>query len=411
MRSKILIAAGGALLFAAALVGCGKKPPPPPPPAVVGYAVVKSEPVTLSTELPGRTAAYVTAEVRPQVNGVIRTRTFTEGADVRAGQLLFEIDPAPYRASLGQAQAQLANAQANVATQKVKFERYADLVKINAVSKQDADDARAAYGQAVANVSLAREQVRAAAVNLGYTRVTSPVSGRIGRAAVTQGGLATAGQTQALATVQQLDPIYVDVAQSADELLKLKRDIAGGKLEGAGPQSVDVRLALSDGSQYPTVGRLRFSEAQVDPTTGSVTLRAIFPNPNRTLLPGMYVRAQIGQAVDATGVRAPQGGVQRNETGDATGMVVGAKGGPESRVIKTGPAIGSNWLVTDGLKPGDKLIVEGLAKLQGPPQPGAPPPKVVPASASAQGAGGPGGKPAAQGAGSAGPPAPQPASR
>ena len=226
-------------------------------------------------------------------------------------------------------------------------------------------------------------QVRTAAINLGYTRVTSPISGRIGRAAVTQGGLATQGQAQALATVQQLDPVYVDLVQSSDELLRLKREIAGGKLEGAGSQAVDVHLILSDGSQYADIGRLRFSEAQVDQTTGSVTLRAIFPNAQHTLLPGMYVRARIAQAVDAQGVLAPQTAVTHNEKGEAVVTIVGPGDKPQPRTVKTGPAIGDKWLITDGLKPGDKLITEGLAKIQGPPQPGAPPPKVVPASSAA----------------------------
>ena len=396
MMKSSAFAAGSALCLAVSVAACAKKPPPAPPAAVLGYVVVRSESVTLTTELPGRTAAYATADVRPQVNGVIRARTFTEGADVRAGQVLFEIDPAPYRAQLGQAQAQLANAQALVVTQKLKSDRYADLVKINAVSRQDADDARAAYGQAVANVALAQAQLRTAAINLGYTRVTSPISGRIGRATVTQGGLATSGQAQALATVQQLDPVYVDFVQSSDELLKLKREIAGGKLEGAGPQAVDVHLILSDGSQYPAVGRLRFSEAQVDQTTGSVTLRAVFPNPNRTLLPGMYVRARVAQAVDAQGVLAPQAAVARNEKGEAVVTVVGPGDKPTPRTVKTGPAIGDKWLITDGLKPGDKLITEGLAKIQGPPQPGAPPPKIVPAGSAPPPAATPGapGKPA-----------------
>lgn len=360
--TTVLMAAG-----VAGLAACGKKPPPPPPPPVVGYVVVRTEPVALATELPGRTAAYVVAEVRPQVSGVIRARLFTEGSDVRAGQVLYEIDPAPYRAALAQAQATLANAEANVTAQRLLSERYADLVKINAVSRQDADNARAAYGQALANVKQGQAQVQTARINLGYTRVTAPVSGRIGRAAVTQGGLATAGQADALATIQQLDPIYVDVAQSSDELLKLKRDIAGGKLDGAGADSARVRLRLSDGSEYPVEGRLRFSEAQVDQTTGSVTLRALFANPGRTLLPGMYVTARLVQAVDQMAVLAPQQAVTRDEKGAPSAMVVSADGkSAQVRPIQTSRVVGDKWLVTAGLKPGDRLITEGLVKLRGP---------------------------------------------
>ena len=391
-----------ALALVAAATGCAKKPPPAPPPPEVGYVVVRTEPVTLAEELPGRTSAYVVSDVRPQVNGVIRARLFTEGADVRAGQTLYEIDPAPYRAALAQAEAQAANARANVATQRLRAERYGDLVRINAVSRQEADDARAGYGQAQANVALADAQVRTARINLGYTRVSSPVSGRIGRASVTQGGLATAGQTQPLATVQQLDPIYVDVVQSADALLRLKRGIAGGELQGAGAQSAQVRLTLSDGSDYPLEGRLRFSEAQVDPTTGSVTLRALFANPDRTLLPGMYVRARLIQAVNAQGILAPQAAVSRNEKGEATAMVVSPDGkAAQPRIIRTSRPIGDKWLVSDGLKPGDRLITEGLVKLRGPGPIG----RAVPAGSRP---GPPPGAPAAgggdqRGAGSAGP--------
>ncbi len=364
-RSALAAAAVSALVTGAA--GCAKKPPPAPPPPEVGYVEVRPEPVTLTDELPGRTAAFVTAEVRPQVNGVIRARLFQEGADVRAGQTLYEIDPAPYRAALAQAQATLANAQANLAAARVRFERYADLVKINAVSRQEADDARATYGQAQANVQQGQAQVQTARINLGYTRVTAPVSGRIGRATVTQGGLATSGQAQALATIQQIEPIYVDVVQSSDELLKLRRDIAGGRLEGAGAESARVRLRLSDGSEHPVEGRLRFSEAQVDPTTGSVTLRALFANPNRTLLPGMYVSARIAQAVDQQGILAPQPAVTRNEKGEPTVMVVSPDGkAAQIRVIQTGRAVGDRWLVTGGLKAGDRLITDGLVKLRGP---------------------------------------------
>ena len=357
------------LAFTSALTGCGRKPPPPKPPTPeVGYVVVKTEPVTLTTELPGRTAAFVTADVRPQVTGIIKAQLFTEGTDVRAGQTLYQIDSAPYRAAYDQAKATLANAQANVVAQRLQAERYADLVKINAVSRQDNDNAQATYKQAAANVQQYAAALESARINLGYTRITAPVSGRIGRSLVTIGSLATSGQTTALATIQKLDPIYVDVSQSADELLKLKRDIAGGALSGAGPQSARATLIFSDGSRYPPEGQVRFSEAQVDPTTGSVTLRAVFPNPNRTLLPGMYVREVVAQAVARDGILAPQPAVSRDPTGKATVMLVGADGTAQPRPITAERAIGDKWLVTAGLQPGDKLIVEGLGSLR---QPGA----------------------------------------
>ena len=337
-------------------------------PPVVGYVVVQTQPVTLTTELPGRTSAYLTSDVRPQVNGVIKARLFTEGGDVRAGQALYQIDAAPYRAALDQAKAQLLNAQANLATVKAKAERYAVLVKMNAVAKQDDDDAEAAFKQGEASVAQNKAAVEAARINLDYTRVTAPISGRIGRSLVTPGALVTSGQTTALATIQALDPIFVDVSQSADQLLNLRRAISGGKLTGGGPSSAKVKLLLQDGTPYPLEGTLKFSEATVDQTTGSVTLRAQFPNPNRLLLPGLFVRAVIVEGVQPQGILAPQVAVSRNEKGEATAFVVGAQNKAEPRILKTGQAIGNAWVVTSGLQPGDKLITEGLMMVR----PGAP---------------------------------------
>ncbi len=354
-----------------ALAACGPHGPHGPPnmgPPSVGYVVVKTEPVTLTTELPGRTNPYLTSDVRPQVNGIVKARLFTEGGEVRAGQALYQIDPAPYKASLDQAKAQLLSAEANLTTLKLKADRYADLVKINAVAKQDYDDAEAAYKQAEAAVAQNKAAVESAEINLGYTRVTAPISGRIGRSLVTPGALVTSGQSTALATIQTLDPIYVDVSQSADQLIALKRAIAGGQLAGAGPASARVKLLLQDGTPYPAEGVLKFSEVTVDQTTGSVTLRAVFPNRNHVLLPGLYVRAEIVEGVEPNGVLAPQAAVSRNEKGEATAFVVGADGKAEPRTLKTGQAIGGAWLVTDGLKPGDKLITEGLLNVR----PGAP---------------------------------------
>jgi len=360
-----------ALAALAALSACGPHGPHGPPnmgPPSVGYVVVKAEPVTLTTELPGRTNPYLTSDVRPQVNGIIKARLFTEGGEVRAGQALYQIDPAPYKAALDQAKAQLLSAEANLTTLKLKADRYADLVKINAVAKQDYDDAEAAYKQAEASVAQNKAAVEAAQINLGYTRVTAPISGRIGRSLVTPGALVTSGQTTALATIQTLDPIYVDVSQSADQLIALKRAIAGGQLTGAGPASARVKLLLQDGTPYPAEGVLKFSEVTVDQTTGSVTLRAVFPNANHVLLPGLYVRAVIVEGVQPNGVLAPQAAVSRNEKGQATAFLVGADGKAEPRILKTGQAVGDAWLVTDGLKPGDKLITEGLLNVR----PGAP---------------------------------------
>ena len=359
------------LALAPMLSGCGRHAAAGPPnmgPPVVGYVVVQAQPVTLSTELPGRTSPYLSSDVRPQVNGLIKARLFTEGGDVKAGQPLYQIDPAPYRATLDQAKAQLLSAQANLATVKLKAERYADLLKLNAVAKQDQDDAEAAYKQAVATVAQNQAAVESAAINLGYTRVTAPISGRIGRSLVTPGALVTAGQTTALATIQTLDPIYVDVSQSADQLLTLKRAIAGGQLTGGGPASARVRLLLQDGTPYPTEGVLKFSEVTVDQTTGSVTLRAEFANRNRLLLPGLYVRAVIVEGVEPHGILAPQVAISRNEKGQATAFVLDAQNRAQPRILKTGQAIGDNWLVTGGLAPGDRLITDGLMKVR----PGAP---------------------------------------
>ncbi|MBE7217759.1 MAG: efflux RND transporter periplasmic adaptor subunit [Caulobacteraceae bacterium] len=351
------------LAAAWALAACHKAPPPPPPPPQVGYVVVQTHPVVLDTELPGRTNPFVTADVRPQVNGIVTQRLFTEGTDVRQGQALYQIDPKPYQAAVEQARAQLANAQANLVTTRLQAQRYAELVKINAVSRQDNDNAQASYGQARANVQQYQAALDAARINLGYTTIRAPVSGRIGRSLITIGALATNGQTNALATIQALDPIYVDVTQSSDELLKLTQAVSQGGLNKS--PTAHAKLILSDGSTYAQEGLIRFSDAQVDPTTGSVILRALFPNPNRTLLPGMYVRERIEQAIDPNGILVPQTAVTRDPKGDATVMVVDGDAA-QTRPVSIGRAINNDWLLTSGLKPGDKLITEGGAKVQKP---------------------------------------------
>ena len=375
MRSSRLIfgLAGGLLIGAVALAGCARHggqggPHGPSGPPEVGVVTLRAAPVTLITELPGRTSPFETSDVRPQVGGIIVDRLFTEGGPVRAGQVLYRIDPAPYRAAYDQAKAQVASAEAMLVTARNKAERYADLVKINGVAKQDYDDAQAAYGQAAASLQQLRAAADAARINLGYATITAPISGRIGISTVTKGALVTTGQTNALTTIQRLDPIYVDVTEAASEVLRLRRAVQAGRVTGGGPASLTVRLKLEDGSDYPLDGRLQFTDVTVDQTTGAVTLRAIFPNPGDLLLPGMYVRAEVAQGVAPAGLLAPQQGVVRDEKGLPTAMVVNAQGRAEFRALQTGPAIGNAWLVTSGLKPGDRLIVEGLQRVK----PGAP---------------------------------------
>ena len=352
-----------------ALSGCGGHGAPPPMgPPEVGVITIAPQDVVLSTTLPGRTSPYAISDVRPQVSGIVQARLFVEGSNVRAGQVLYQIDPATYRAAYDQARAQLASAQANVVTAKAKADRYADLVKINGVSQQDADDARAAWLQAAASVQQTQAALQSAKINLDYTRVTAPISGRIGKSAYTKGALVTASQADALTTVQTLDPIYVDINQSAAELLALRRSLADGALTTGGPASAEVTLQLEDGSTYPIKGRLQFADVTVDQTTGTVTLRAIFPNPNGLLLPGLYVRAILAQGVKSGAILAPQQGVTHDQSGHPVAMVVDAQGRAQSRTLTTQGAVGDKWLVSDGLRPGDRLIVEGLQRVQ----PGAP---------------------------------------
>jgi membrane fusion protein (multidrug efflux system) len=327
----------------------------------VGVVTLSAAPVTLTTELAGRTSPYETSDVRPQVGGIIIARPFTEGANVRAGQVLYRIDPAPYRAAYDQAQAQLANAQANVITARNKAERYAGLVKISGVSKQDYDDAEAAFKQAAASVRQQQAAVQTARINLGYATVTAPISGRVGVSTATKGALVTPGQTAALTTIQRLDPIYVDVTQSATDLLRLRRALASGQLTG-GPKSVPVRLKLDDGSDYPREGRLEFADVTVDQATGAVTLRALFPNPDGILLPGMFVRAEVAEGIAPNALLAPQQGISRDERGRPTALVVGPGGKAQLKSVELGQAVADKWLITSGLAPGDRLIVEGLLR-------------------------------------------------
>lgn len=319
--------------------------------------VLHPQVAALEAELPGRTSAFETSEVRPQVNGLIQARMFTEGSMVHRGQLLYQIDPATYRAAYAQAQAQLANARAVLTTAKLKADRYADLVKINAVSRQDADDAAAAAGQAAALVQQNEAAVQAAKINLDYTRLTAPISGRIGKSSVTAGALVTASQAEPLTTIQRMDTMYVDINQSAAELLALQRSLQSGSLSRG---AVSVWLKLEDGTDYEETGTLQFSDVTVDQNMGSVTLRAVFPNPRGILLPGMFVRAVVSQGVRSNAILAPQAGVTRDARGLPTALVVDPQGKAQLRTLQTGQAIGDKWLVTSGLADGDRLIVEGL---------------------------------------------------
>jgi len=348
------------------LSSCGKQSTPggsaAGAPPEVGVEVVKPRRVALTTELSGRTSPYLIAEVRPQVSGIIQKRLFTEGADVKAGEVLYQIDPATYQAAYNSARAALARAEANLNPARLKAERYQELVKINAVSQQDFDDASAGLKLAEADVESGKAALETARINLAYTKVTAPISGRIGRSSVTDGALVTANQAAALATIQELGTIYVDVTQSSAELLRLKQNLASGLLKSNGAAQAQVRLMLEDGTVYPLPGKLKFSEVTVDQSTGSIILRAVFPNPKQTLLPGMFVRAVLEEGVIEQAILVPQRGVTRNPAGNAMAMVVGAEEKVEPRVIKVVRTVGENWLVSEGLKEGDRVILEGLQK-------------------------------------------------
>ncbi|MFT3965636.1 MAG: efflux RND transporter periplasmic adaptor subunit [Sphingobium sp.] len=353
------------LLGALALLGgCGARQAPPPAPPQVGVVTLKEEAVTLTSELPGRVTAAETSEVRPQISGVIRRRLFSEGSMVRAGQVLYEIEDAPYRAALGTATGNLAKAEASIDATRLQAERYRSLIGINAVSKQDLDNAESSARGARADVAAQKSSVAAARVNLDFTRIRAPISGRIGRSLYTPGALVQAGQADALATILRTDSVYVDVTQSAAQILDLKTALAEGGLSRDGEGSARVQLILPNGKTYPVEGRLQFSEVSVDPQTGSVTLRATFPNKDGFLLPGMYVRARLVEGVRSKAILAPQQGIARDPRGRATALVVNAQDKVEQRQVMTDRPIGDKWVVTGGLKPGDRLIVEGLMGLQ-----------------------------------------------
>lgn len=336
-----------AVALATLLSGCKKEEAAPVAQAPqVGVVTLQAQPYTLVSDLPGRTTAYRVAEVRPQVNGIILKRLFKEGSDVQEGQQLYQIDPSVYEATL-------ASAQANLQSTKSLSDRYKQLVSEQAVSRQEYDDAQAKRLQAEATLKSAQ-------IDLRYTKVLAPISGRIGRSAVTEGALVSNGQATAMATIQQLDPIYVDVTQSSAELLKLRRELESGALKKVGDNAAEVSLKLEDGSTYAQKGRLEFSEVSVDETTGSVTLRAVFPNPEHNLLPGMFVHARLNNGVNETAILAPQQGVTRDLKGQATALVVNQENKVELRQLKASRTVGNDWLIEEGLNAGDRLITEGL---------------------------------------------------
>lgn len=329
----------------------------------VGVVTLKTEPLQITTELPGRTVAYRIAEVRPQVSGIILKRNFVEGSDIEAGVSLYQIDPATYQATYDSAKGDLAKAQAAANIAELTVKRYQKLLGTQYISKQEYDQALADAQQATAAVVAAKAAVETARINLAYTKVTSPISGRIGKSSVTEGALVQNGQASALATVQQLDPIYVDVTQSSNDFLRLKQELANGSLKQENGKA-KVDLVTSDGIKFPQSGTLEFSDVTVDQTTGSITLRAIFPNPDHTLLPGMFVRARLQEGTKPAALLVPQQGVTRTPRGDATVLVVGADNKVETRQIVASQAIGDKWLVTDGLKAGDRVVVSGLQKVR-----------------------------------------------
>ena len=367
MPSTLLFAAGlGALLLAA----CDRPPRQAaspagaaPPPAVT---VLKAQPesVPLVTELPGRTAARLIAEIRPQVTGIIKERPFEEGSEVKAGQVLYQIEPAPYQAAFDSAKANVERAEANLVVARLKAKRYAGLEKNDAVSKQANDEALAEAQKAEAEVAAARAALDKAGIDLNFTRVRSPIAGRIGRSAVTPGALVTANQAMALATVQQLDPINVDLTESSAERLRIERQLESAKLQRAEGSTVPVKLVLEDGSLYGLEGKLAFSEVSVHEATGTVTLRAVFPNPDRQLLPGMYVRARLSHGLNRQAVLLPHAALSRNPRGQAQVMVVDAEEKVEARNVEAERSHGEKWVVTAGLKAGDRVIVEGLQKVR-----------------------------------------------
>ncbi|MGQ9367477.1 efflux RND transporter periplasmic adaptor subunit [Azospirillum sp. ST 5-10] len=368
-KANAFLSVAVAAFLPVALAGCDEptqaagRPAAGPP--EVAVMTVEPAPLAITTELPGRTAAYRVAEIRPQVGGIVLKRLFREGSDVRAGDQLYQIDPATYEASLASAEADVRKAEANLQAARNKAARYTDLVRRSVVSKQDYDDAEASLKQSEAQLAAAKAARNLARINLDYTRVVAPISGRIGKSAVTEGALVTANQATALATIQQLDPIYVDVTQTASQLMRLRQDMASGRIRPAEPDRIPVTLfAGATDTPYARRGELQFSDVTVDPGTSSVQLRAVFPNPDQDLLPGLFVRARIEQGVADGAITVPQAAVARGADGGAYVWVVGADDTVAQRPIVADRAVGNAWLVTDGLRAGDRVVVEGLQKVR-----------------------------------------------
>lgn len=355
-----------AIATLSALAGCGKQvanaqQPNGMPPPEVSVVTAQAEQVVMATELPGRLEASRVAEVRARVPGIVLKRSFREGSDVKAGQALFTIDPAPYRAAYQSAEAAVAKAEANLGQARLKVQRYKPLVETNAISKQEFDEAVASEKQAVADVAAAKAAQESARINLSYANVTAPISGRIGRAQVTEGALVGQGAATPLATIQQLDPIYVNVTQSATEALQLQRAMRDGQLQKAGKDGAKVTILMQDGEPYPHAGKLLFSDLTVDQSTGAIVLRALVPNPDNFLLPGMYVRARVEQAVRENTITVPQQAVQRTQNG-AMVMVVDQENKVAARPVKIEASMDNNWIVSEGVKPGERIMVEGFQK-------------------------------------------------
>lgn len=364
--SAALVATMG-IAFGALLAGCNNSQSAAsnaPKATEVGVVTLAAQPLTLSTELSGRTTAFMVAQIRPQVGGIIQKRAFTEGAMVKAGELLYQIDPASYQATHASARAAVSRAEATLNSARLKAQRQAELLAIEAISKQDHEDAQASLQQAEADLASARATLETASINLERTRIAAPISGRIEASTVTPGALVTANQETALTTVQQLDPIYVDIPQSSAEVLRLRKALAEGKLKNDGDNSARIRLQLEDGSSYKHEGKLQFSGVTVNTTTGAVTLRALVPNPERLLMPGMYVRARLEQGTDPQALLVPQQGIGRDNAGRATALVVSADGKVERRDVTVAEIVGQNWRVTSGLAEGDRVIVEGSSKVR-----------------------------------------------
>ncbi len=371
------------VLFACLLLGAcnesAQKTAAAPGPVEVNVLTLKTQPINLTVDLPGRTAAYRIAEVRPQVSGIVQKRLFTEGSEVKAGQLLYQIDPATYQAGFESAKATLAKVEAQELSTRLKADRYRTLVRTKAVSEQDQIEMEANWKQAVADVAAAKAALSSARINLEYTRVTAPITGRIGKSMISEGALVTAQQGTSLSTIQQLDPLYIDVSQSTTELVNLKKELASGQSSSSERPKSEVKVLLADGSEYGQTGILEFSDVTVNQTTGSVTLRAMIANPQQELLPGMFVRARIGKGSWPNAILVPAASVSRNNKGQATVMLVNEQSTVENRIIQTGQNLGDQVLVTEGLAAGEQLIVAGLQKIK----PGSPVKTVSPPALTA----------------------------